>query len=195
MSEVTIGPSSGPKQSTFQQYYLQGKQVGDRFLEGWSDVLLWLLQLGEFNAEFGKRLVDLSVSRGLVDFLVDHGQHVCNSGYFNAHSDIRFHHLVHLPKILELSFDAPQLTKPADVVLLELLLQDEYFLKSLLDLSVIGIPWDGVGKKQIVEKTMRFDEPIEIHELACLAFAVAIWVDLDNTCCTYSCSLLMYLQN
>ena len=66
---------------------------------------------------------------------------------------------------MELSLDAPELAKPLDVQIFELVFENINLLKSFLDLKIIGVPIDAIGEEETVEERMRFDQPIKIHEL------------------------------
>ena len=59
-------------------------------------------------------------------------------------------------------------------MLFQLLFEHVYFLEGLFDLLVVGITRDGVSQEETIEKTMRFDQTIEIHELPARTFTVAI---------------------
>lgn len=59
-------------------------------------------------------------------------------------------------------------------MLLQLRLQEVYFVEGLLDLLVVGVAGDGVGEEETIEEAVRFDQTIEIHELPTQALVAAV---------------------
>ena len=122
--------------------------------------------------------MDLSIGGCRADLVADHGQHVGDPSHSDPHLQVRLHHrlhhLVHPAQIVKLSLNAPQLTEPSDVVLLQLRLQEVYFVEGLLDLLVVGVAGDGVGEEETIEEAVRFDQTIEIHELPTQALVAAV---------------------
>ena len=101
--------------------------------------------------------MDLSICGCRGDLISNHRQHISDSGHSKTHLDIRLEKFINFPQILELSLDAPKLTKSFDVLSLELFFEKIDPFQDFLDLGVIGVPVDAVGKEKAIKKTVRFD--------------------------------------
>ena len=65
---------------------------------------------------------------------------------------------------------------------LELIFEKIDPFQDFLDFGVIGIPVDAVGKEKAVEKTVRFDQHVQVHELPPKSLVFSELCDLDISC-------------